>query len=55
MFDEIPCDSYAAATVYLGRARGIQNVEQRHCTFLNLVMCVNFARLSDFFVNGGQG
>ena len=38
VFDKIVCDSYAAATGYLGMDCGNQNVEQRHRMFSDLVL-----------------
>ena len=37
-FDELVCDSYAAATGYLGRAEGNKSKEQRYCTLSNVVL-----------------
>ena len=37
-FDELVNDTYTAATGYLGRDRGIQSEEKRHCTFSNLFL-----------------
>ena len=37
-FGKIVKDTYNSAMGYLGKARGIQTMEERHQTFLNLVL-----------------
>ena len=37
-FNKLVCEFCIAATGYMGRARGNQNSEQCHCTFLKLVI-----------------
>ena len=57
-FDELVNDSCAAAVGYMGRAHGNQNLEQRHCTFSNFVLCGKFFEAVIFFCereSGGGG
>ena len=54
-FDEILNDYYATATVYVGRAHGTQNAEQRHRTFSKNNYVKNCVRPSGLFANGKHG
>ena len=38
--DELVRDTYNSAMAYLGKSRGTQTMEERHRTFLNLVLKV---------------
>ena len=38
-YDELVQESHGVSAAYLGKARGNQNWEQRHCNFLNFILC----------------
>ena len=55
VFDELVCDSYATAKVYLGQGCGNKSDDKRHRTFSTLVLRGKFADPSICFANRSLG